>query len=283
MTEQPTLWDDTEALLQTWRHWQVAQGLSDRTYTERDAVMRHLFEFTKATPRTLAPFHIIMYCGRPDLSDASRASYHATIRAFCAWMIRARVRDDDPTSETPRPKRPRTKPRPLSFEAVRAVYAAANRERTRAYILLAVLSGMRIHEVAKIRGEDIDLDRGTLVIEGKGGVIEIVPLHDDLRALALRMPRAGYWFPAYTVEGCVGRKAIYTAIKGAMRRAGYGHAKPHMLRHSYGTELLGAGADLRVVQELMRHADVSTTQLYTDIHWSAKVAAVSALSLGLAA
>ncbi|QBE48738.1 tyrosine-type recombinase/integrase [Leucobacter triazinivorans] len=279
MTDQPTLWDDTDALLTTWRGWQVAQGLSDRTYDERDATMRHLFEVTGATPRTLAPFHIIMYTGRPELSDASRYSYHATIRAFCAWMVKARVRLDDPTDETPKPKRARTKPRPLSFEAVRAIYDAANRERTRAYILLAVLSGMRIHEIAKIRGEDIDLDRGTLIIEGKGGVVEIVPLHDELRALAARWPRAGHWFPAYTVEGCVGRKAVYAAIKGAMQRAGYGHAKPHMLRHSYGTELLGRGADLRVVQELMRHADVSTTQLYTDIHWASKVAAVGTLRL----
>lgn len=283
MTDQPTLWDDTDALLQTWRGWQVAQGLSTRTWKERDATMRHLFQTTGATPRTLAPFHIIMYCGRPDLSDASRASYHATIRAFCIWMVRARVRPDDPTHETPRPKRPRSKPRPLSFEAVTAIHAAANRARTRAYILLAVLQGMRIHEVAKIRGEDIDLDRGTLYIDGKGGAREIVPLHDDVRALALTMPRVGYWFPAYTVEGCVGRKAVYAAIKGAMTRAGYGHSKPHQLRHSYGTELLARGADLRVVQELMRHADVSTTQLYTDIHWDAKVEAVGRLSFGLAA
>lgn len=283
MTDQPTLWDDTEALLTTWRNWQVSQGLSDRTYTERDATMRHLFTFTGSTPRTLAPFHIVMYCGRPELSDASRASYHAVIRAFCLWMIRARVRPDDPTIDTPRPKRPRTKPRPLSMEVVRTIYGCANRARTRAYVMLAVLQGMRIHEVAKIRGEDIDLDRGTLFIEGKGGAIEIVPLHPDVRTLALTMPRVGFWFPAYTVEGCVGRKAVYAAIKGAMQRAGVGHAKPHMLRHSYGTELLRRGADLRVVQELMRHADVSTTQLYTDIHWSAKVDAVATLEFGLAA
>ena len=267
----------------TWRGWQVSQGLSERTYAERDATIRHMLALTGATPRTLAPFHIIMYCGRPELSEASRASYHATIRAFCLWMVRQHVRPDDPTIETPRPKRARTKPRPLSCEAVRSIYAAANRARTRAYILLAVLQGMRIHEIAKIRGEDIDLDRGTLFIHGKGGVIEFVPLHDDIRDLARKMPRAGYWFPAYATEGCIGRKAVYSAIKGVMRRSGFAHATPHMLRHSYGTELLRRGADLRVVQELMRHADVSTTQLYTDIQWNAKVAAVASLTFRLAA
>ena len=282
MTDQPTLWDDTSALLSAWRSWQIAQGLSDRTYVERESTMRHLFQMTGATPRTLAPFHIIAYTGRPELSDASRSSYHATIRAFCIWMQRAHVRPDNPTDETPRPKRRRTKPRPLAFDVVELLYRTANRARTRAYLLLAVLAGMRIHEIAKIRGEDIDLAAGTLLIEGKGGSVQMVPLHDDLRALAETMPRVGFWFPAYTIEGSVTRSAVYAAIKGVMQRAGVGHATPHMLRHSYGTELLRRGADLRVTQELMRHADVSTTQIYTDIHWGAKVEAVNRLSLSLA-
>lgn len=277
MTSTPTLWDDTRQLLAEWRDWQTAQDLSERTIAEREATMRHLFATTGATPRTLDARHIVTYCGRRNLSTSSKASYHATARAFCAWMVRARVRGDDPTVDTPRPKRKRTKPRPLSLEAVRVIYAAANRARTRAYILLAVLAGMRVHEIAKLRGEDIDLDRDTLVIVGKGGVTEIVPLHPDLRALALTMPRAGWWFPAYTAEGCVGRQAVGQAVKRAMSRAGYGHGTPHMLRHSYGTELLQSGADMRVVQELMRHAELSTTQIYTDPQWSAKITAIRSL------
>lgn len=279
MTDQPTLWDDTDQLLDAWRIWQVSQGLSDRTYDERIATMRHLFELTGATPRTLSPFHIIVYCGRTELSDASRWSYHTVIRAFCAWMIKVRIRGDDPTEETPKPKKPRAKPRPLAFGVVRAIYEAANRERTRAYIMLAVLQGLRIHEIAKIRGEDLDLERGTLIVTGKGGATEIMPLHPEVAALALTMPRDGYWFPAYTVEGCIGRKAVYAAIKGAMRRAGYGWATPHQLRHSYATELLATGAPTLVVQGLMRHANVSTTERYADPAWSAKVEAQRALCL----
>lgn len=276
---QHTLWDDTEQLLTTWRTWQTAQALRPRTIEEREITMRHVFRTTGATPRTITAEHIVIYCGRPQLSAASRASYHATIRAFCAWMIRTKVRPDDPTADTPRPKRARTKPRPLSFTAVRAIYAAANRERTRAYIKLAVLAGMRIHEIAKIAGEDIDLERDTLTILGKGGVLELVPLHPEIRLLADNQPRTGQWFPAYTVPGPIDRKAVYSAIKGAMRRAGYPDAKPHMLRHSYGTELLASGANLRIVQDLMRHADVSTTQLYTDTQWGAKTAAIHSLRL----
>lgn len=276
---QKTLWDDTEELLTTWRTWQTSQALRPRTIEEREITMRHLFRTTEATPRTLNPTHIVNYCGRPELSAASRASYHATIRAFCNWMIKTRVRNDDPTDDTPRPKRARTKPRPLSFAAVRAIYMAANRERTRAYIKLAVLAGMRIHEIAKIVGDDIDLDRETLTIVGKGGVTELVPLHPELRTLAHTMPRHGYWFPAYTLPGPIDRRAVYAGIKGAMKRAGYPDAKPHQLRHSYGTELLASGANLRVVQDLMRHADVSTTQLYTATEWAAKTAAIYSLKL----
>lgn len=276
---QHMLWDDTDQLINDWITWQTSQALRPRTIEEREITIRHLLRTTGATPRTLHARHIVTYCGRPGLSAASRASYHATIRAFCIWMIKAHVRADDPTAETPRPKRARTKPRPLSFAAVRAIHAAANRERTRAYIKLAVLAGMRIHEIAKIAGEDIDLERETLTILGKGGVLELVPLHPELHTLAIEMPRAGHWFPAYTVAGPIDRRAVYSAIKGAMRRAGYPEAKPHQLRHSYGTELLASGANLRIVQDLMRHADVSTTQLYTDTQWAAKITAIQTLKL----
>jgi len=279
VNDQPTLWDDTEQLLSAWRLWQVAQGLSHRTYEERENTMRHLFTYTGATPRTLSAFHIIVYCGREDLSTVSRWSYHTTIRAFCAWMLKTKVRGDDPTDETPRPKRPRAKPRAIPFGVVRDIYAKANRARTRAYILLAVLQGMRIHEIAKIRGEDIDLERGTITITGKGGATELVPLHREVRALADEMPKHGYWFPAYTVEGCVGRKAVYAAVKGTMQRAGHPTLKPHQLRHAYGTELLACGANTRVVQGLMRHVDISTTELYTDVLWESKVTALGALRL----
>ena len=241
--------------------------------------MRHLFRIMETNPRQLAPVHIITYTGRPELSAMSRWSYHTTIRAFCLWMQKTAVRSDNPTESSPTPRRPRAKPRPLPFGAVRAIYDAANRARTRIYIALAVLAGMRIHEIAKIRGDDFDLERNTLTIVGKGGAIEILPLSPELREIALEMPSAGYWFPAYTVAGCIGRKAVYAAIKGAMRRAGYPDAKPHQLRHSYATELLRNGANTRTVQGLMRHADISTTEGYTDVLWDAKVTAIRSLAL----
>ena len=278
MTMQPTLWDDTEQLLADWEMWQTSQNLSRRTIEERIWAVRSMLTASDCTPRTLTPMHIVRYIGRRDLSPASKSTYHATVRAFCKWMVTMRVRADDPSEATPRPKRPKSKVRALPIDAVQATYAAANRQRTRAYIMLAVLAGMRGHEIAKIRGEDVDLTIGAITITGKGGKTEIVPLHPELRALAETMPRKGWWFPAYTIEGSVTRSAVYDAIKGAMRRAGYPEATPHQLRHSYGTELRRSGADLRIVQELMRHEDLSTTQIYTDASWDEKVAAVGRLA-----
>ncbi len=276
---QPTLWDDTTGILDEWAAWQQAQGLSQRTITERLGTVQALFVTTGTTPHTLDARAIIRYCARPHLTASTKASYHASIRAFCTWMRRAKVRADDPSDDTPRPKRPRSKPRPLAPEQIDAIYAAANRQRTRAYIALAWLAGLRVHEIAKMHARDIDHDLGALIITGKGGATEIVALHPDLAALATTMPRRGYWFPPYTGNSeHVTRAAVYQAIKGAMHRAGI-DATPHQLRHSYGTQLLRRGANLRTVQKLMRHKNVATTQLYTDPDWADELAAIHTLSL----
>lgn len=276
---QPTLWDDTPGILEEWAAWQTAQGLSDRTITERLGTVRALFFMTGTTPHTLDARSIVRYCARPGLSASSKASYHASIRAFCAWMRRAKVRADDPSDDTPRPKRPRSKPRALTAEQVDATYAAANRGRTRVYIALAVLAGLRVHEIAKVHGRDFDLDLGALVVTGKGSATEILPLHDDLAEIARRMPGRDYWFPPYTSDAPhVTRAAVYAAIKGAMIRAGV-DATPHQLRHSYGTQLLRRGANLRTVQKLMRHQNVATTQLYTDPDWADEQTAIHTLSI----
>jgi site-specific recombinase XerD len=276
---QHTLWDDTRTVLDEWEAWQRAQGLSERTIDERLGTIRALFLHTATTPRTLTPFAIVRYCARPHLSPASKASYHASIRAFCTWMKRARVRADDPSDDTPRPKRPRSRPRPLTVEQYQAVYAAASRNRTRAYIALGALAGLRVDEIAKMHGRDVDRELGALIITGKGGATEIVPLHPDLEQIAATMPRNAHWFPPYTGhQEHVTRAAVYAAIKGAMQRAGV-DATPHQLRHTYGTQLLRRGANLRTVQKLMRHKNVATTQLYTEPDWADEIAAIRSLQL----
>ena len=277
MTQQ-TLWNDTADLLQKYRSEQRARGLSHRTITERQTVLESFFERTETTPRTYTAADVVLFLSTDDWSISTRASYHSTLKNYSDWLQRRHVRADNPLADIPAPKRPRGVPRPLPMQSIKDIYAAANRDRTRAYIKLAIYAGLRVSEIAKIRGEDIDLYGRTLTVQGKGGVIAVIPLHEELLRLAAVMPRSGWWFPAYTgslphVDG----KAVGAAIKSAMKRAGYPHCSAHQLRHSYGTNLVLSGADLRTVQKLLRHSSLATTQRYTETADSSKSDAIAAL------
>lgn len=255
-----------DSTLDTWSTWMLAQGLSQRTITERMSTVRHLLEHAHTEPLSLEPGHILDYLARPT-SGATRATYHASIRAFCAWMQRAGIRDDNPSDRTPRPKRPKSYPRPVESTQLEAMIRAANRKRTRTYILLGALAGLRVHEIAKFHGSDIDPYTHVLTVLGKGGKVAQVPLHDILVDEASNYPRDGYWFPAYgsqTSSEHISAPAVSAAISGAMRRAGF-RGQPHQLRHFYGTELVRAGVNLRIVQTLMRHESPATTAIYTRV------------------
>ena len=253
-------------ILDDWQLWMRAQGLSERTIDERLATMRHLLVYSATTPLGLAPEHIQAYLAR-EMMPATRATYHASVRAFCAWMQRTGRRPDNPADQTPRPRRPRSRPRPLATAQLDALLRAANRRRTRAYILLAAYAGLRVHEIAKIQGRDIDPYTHVLTVTGKGGKTATIPLHDVLVEEAASWPSDGYWFPTYTPGAArphVAAHAVSDAIGAAMLRAGFA-GKPHQLRHFYGTELVRAGVNLRVVQALMRHESPATTAIYTEV------------------
>lgn len=272
-------------ILSTWAQWQRAQGLSERTITEREITMRALFKTTDCDPLTLAPFHIIAFCARDDIGSSTRASYHATIRAFCQWAQRVKLRTDNPALETPVPKRPKQEPRPVADQHLAAMLSRVNRKRTRAYILLAALAGLRVHEIAKIHGADFDRAAWSLTVTGKGGKTALIPVHDAIRMLAEQYPTDAYWFPTHaphTGRQHVGAHAVSDAIRRVMRAAGV-PGTPHALRHWYGTTLLENGTDLRVVQELMRHESPATTARYTRVNFRAREAGIATLDLPNAA
>lgn len=141
-------------------------------------------------------------------------------------------------------------------------------------VLLACYQGLRVAEVARMRGEDIDPSEGLLRVAGKGGVIAELPLHPEIALAALTMPRSGWWFrsalaPERPIEG----RTVTTHISNAMRRAGVAGV-PHGLRHWHATALLRGGTDIRTVQLLMRHASLATTQVYLEVTDEARRAAV---------
>jgi site-specific recombinase XerD len=224
----------------------------------------------------------VLFTTREGLSNSTRATYHSTINAYCAWLVKTRRRDDNPIFETPSPRRKRGLPRPTRADQLPLILEAANRRRTRMMILLAALAGLRVHEVAKFSGTDVEWELASLYITGKGGATKMLPMHPLIAEEATMFPADGYWFPAYTHDGPVSPHAVSKAIKSAMDRAGV-PGKPHQLRHYYGTTLLRNGANIRVVQELMRHESISSTQIYTEVTSSEMQDAVSTLKVGAAA
>jgi integrase/recombinase XerD len=267
-------------LLVSWREWQQAGALSERTINERAVVMSHLFYTQCCDGLTMTSSDIIAYCARSGLSAPTKGTYHASIRAFTGWMVKTGVRLDDPALKTPTPKRPKGVPRPIPTEDLSLILAVVNRRRTRAMILLAALAGLRVHEIAKFRGEDIDLRTGIITVTGKGGKTAMIPAHADILITAYFFPRRGYWFPGYGDNSTVhiSGASVGSAITSVMKRAGLS-ATAHQLRHWYGTNLLRAGVNMRVVQTLMRHESLATTAIYTMVDDDQQRAGIETLKL----
>lgn len=273
-----------DEVLADWRHWQEASNLSERTIRERANTITQLVAFSGCDPVGLTPAHIMNYLTRPGITNTSRATYHATIRAFCKYLVLTGRRDVDPSMGTPKPRRAKTVPRPVEpqqlLDTLQLVLARrAHHKRTHMMLLLAAFAGLRIHEIAKIRGEDFDRAAGLLYVQGKGGKRATVPVHELILAEAGTFPRKGYWFPSYSKPGePVCPHAVAKTISSAMAAAGV-KATAHQLRHFYGTSLVRNGIDLRTVQVLMRHENLSTTAIYTQVSDKQSRAGIDSLTL----
>ncbi len=264
----------------SWESFQLAQGLSLRTIAERVGLARRVGVETGMDPAVLTAFAVIGWmAAHRSWTPGTRATYHASLRAWFRWLVEYGYRDDDPMAKTGRPRRPRGLPRPVSDPQLLALLATRMHARTRVMVLLAALAGARVSEVAAFRGEWVDLISGTITITGKGEVTRIVPLHHLLRAAAEKMPRRGYWFPSPKTPGAaVLGRSVSQIIGRVMRRADVA-GTPHALRHWFGSTLVDDGADLRTVQALLGHASLATTQIYTAVSDSRRRAAIGRLDL----
>lgn len=244
-----------------WVTWMRAQSWSEKTITSRiDLVERAATEAGRG-PTRLTTEDIAVFLARPEISPATRRAYWLWLRSWFTWCVVEGIRDDDPTMRIPKPRAPRRARRRLVSEHVRKLLATRMRRRTRAMILLAAYQGLRVSEIAKMRGDLIDPIAGTLEVEGKGGVREFLPLHPLVAAEAAHHGR-GWWFPStQNPTGHVRGESVTDVIGEVMSRAGV-PGTAHNLRHWYATELLEQGVDLKVIQRLLRHASLSTTELY---------------------
>lgn len=267
-----------QQLLDEWEVWQQAARRSPRTIGERVTVIGRFLRETGVSATSSRPMDVARWLAmHEEWGPSTAATYFSYLQSWHKWLVLMDHRADNPMTKLVTPRRPERSPRPLADdELLRLINLKGMRRRTRVMILLGALAGLRVSEIAKVRGEDIS--EGRLWVVGKGGKRAWIPLHPVLIEVAESMPRRGWWFPGNCRRP--GRpilsKAVSDIIGQAMRRAGVS-GTPHSLRHWYATTLLSEGADLRTVQELMRHASVQTTQVYTKVPDARRVAAVGRL------
>lgn len=226
------------------------------------------------------------------LRPSSSARRLSALRQFHKFLFAEGLRDDDPSLVLEGPRRQRPLPKTLTIGEVDQLLSVArqgldNAERppadrlraTRIFCLVEVLyaSGLRVSELVSLPRTAAQGRDTFLVIRGKGGRERLVPLSDEARAAIARYrallaeihpQRESRWlFPADSQSGHLTRQAFARDLKFAAAAAGLNARRisPHVLRHAFASHLLQNGADLRVVQELLGHADVATTQIYTHV------------------
>ena len=265
-------------VLELWAGWQRAGALSERTVSERIMSVRSMCDEYRVRPLEVTPSHIVAFLSRRDISDATRSTYASHLRAFFRWALLQNLIAVNPMDRVPAPRRPRYMPRPIQSSQLTRLLAVCKRKRTRMMVLLAAFAGLRVHEIAKFRGSDLDRERELITVVGKGAKSALLPAHALILEDAHGFPTDDLWFPSPTRDGPMASAGVSQSIGRAMNRAGI-DATAHQLRHWYGTELLHSGADLRTVQELMRHDQISSTQIYTHVTDASKVRAVHALNI----
>jgi len=219
------------------------------------------------------------------LSPATQARRRSAVRQFYRFALGEGWRADDPSRRLDAPKQGRSLPRILSGDEIgRLLAASAARDgagglRLVALVELAYASGLRVSELLGLRVEAVRRDPAFLIVRGKGGKERLAPLNTSAReavktwlaALAEarpdKAPESPWLFPSTSAKGHLTPRRFAQLLDQAAIDAGIDPARvsPHVLRHAFATHLLEGGADLRVVQTLLGHADIATTQIYTHV------------------
>jgi site-specific recombinase XerD len=257
--------DGSVMLIDEWRTWQRAKGLSSRTVEDRALTVERMARWTGKDPQHIGSADIVEWLAEGgSWSRNTRWTYHTSLSAWFLWLQKLGYRSDNPMLIIDRPRRLKGKPHPISDDEMRRLLGSPIELRTRAMIVLAGFQGLRIHEIAKVRSEHFNLSAKTMTVTGKGGISAVLPMHPMVLDLAQQMPRRGFWFPG-SDHGHQRRESVGGTIKEAMMRAGVS-GSAHALRHWFGTALMEAGVDLRVIQILMRHQNLATTEIYTFVN-----------------
>ncbi|MFT6395114.1 MAG: integrase/recombinase XerD [Paraglaciecola sp.] len=214
------------------------------------------------------------------LSERSTSRFLSSLRSLCQYMLRQKIRSDNPVSSLQNPKLPQSLPKTLTESQVLDLLSAPNTEdpiqlRDKAMLEVLYATGLRVTELVSLRLDQLSIQQGVVRVIGKGNKERLVPLGED----------AVEWVSTFLKQG---RGAllksesdiVFPSKRGvAMTRQTFWHRiklysqianiqtdlSPHTMRHAFATHLLNHGADLRVVQMLLGHSDLSSTQIYTHV------------------
>ena len=249
-------------LMTLWR------GLSERNIPIEEAQKADLLDFIARRVKSGA---------KPRSTARQLSSY----RRFFRYIMREGLRDTDPTADIDMPRIGRSLPKSLTEDEVDALLRAPYTDeplghRDRAMLELLYATGLRVSELISLRQSQVNFNQGVLRIVGKGDRERLIPLGDEAqrwltnfidgpRMEILLERQTDYLFPTRRGDRMT-RQAFWHIIKRYAQKAGIEKKlSPHSLRHAFATHLLNRGADLRVVQLLLGHSDLSTTQIYTHV------------------
>ena len=234
----------------------------------------------------------LAFCEAQGLSRATRARRLASIRQLYRFAYEEDLRTDNPAIQIKGPGRARRLPKTLSIEEVERLLTAAQshgrndleKARTTALVEVLYATGMRVSELVTLPVSAVRGNPAMILVRGKGDKERLVPLsgpardalrawltlrdrHEDLARREKGTPVSPYLFPGRGREGHVTRQAFFILMKTLAVKAGVspGLVTPHTIRHAFATHLLQNGADLRAIQMMLGHADLSTTEVYTHV------------------
>jgi integrase/recombinase XerD len=261
----------------------LEKGLS---VNSMDAYTTDLYRFMSffgpvSLPETDGLRHYLDYLYQSGLSHRSVARHITTLRNFYGFLLREGAIASDPTEYLRTPRQWQTIPKFLNLEEIEKLIKApdltrATGVRDQAMLEILYATGLRVTELCRLGLGDLNTSLGFLKATGKGNKQRLVPVGKEaIQAVegylgeargALLKGRSSRYLFVTARGGCLTRQAFWKLLAGYGRKAGiFRDVTPHVLRHSFATHLLEGGADLRSVQVMLGHADISTTQIYTHV------------------
>lgn len=266
----------------------VERGLSNNTVSAYSSDLLRFVDYLSAIgiekPQEIREAHVLSFLEELEISGVStrsRVRYLSSLRSFFKFMVRFGRLDSNPMELMESPKFLSRLPGYLTTDEVASLLSAPNIEksgglRDRAMLETLYASGLRVSELIGLKISDVNLEAGYLITRGKGEKERIVPLGDsaiswlerylkDVRPILDK--RNGEVFIFLNRDGrSLSRQYFWKAIKNYAKEAGIKkEISPHTIRHSFATHLLAGGADLRSVQAMLGHEDVTTTEIYTHV------------------